>query len=61
MNKMCVECTENTYEKCASKCIKCQFYDKINDSCPIKNIAQYDKKDVENCTDFIVRENLVMF
>ena len=52
---------DNNEKKSESKCIKCQFFDKTNDSCPIKIIAQYDKKDVENCTDFIVRENLVMF
>jgi hypothetical protein len=61
MNKMCVECTENTYEKCASKCLKCQFYEVKTDFCTIKNITEYTKDDVENCKDFLIKDKLVMY
>ena len=61
MDKMCVECTENTHEKCVSKCMKCQFYEAKTDFCTIKNVTEYTKNDVENCKDFLIKEKLVMF
>ena len=61
MDEMCVKCTENTHEKCVSKCIKCQFYCKVDDTCTIKNVQEFSKKDYENCTDYMINEKLIMF
>ena len=48
-------------EKPMCKHMKCQFYDKDKDACIIKNVQEFNKKDCDNCTDFIVHEKLVMF
>ena len=43
------------------KHLKCQFYDKEKETCTIKNVQEFSKKDCNSCTDFIVHEKLIMF
>ena len=50
--------------KFAVKCIKCQFYDKHKDFCTEKEIENCSKQvntDFAQCSDYLVKDSLVMF
>lgn len=54
-------CEKENEKRSICKCIKCQFYEAKNDVCTIKNVTEYTKDDIENCKDYLIKENLVMF
>jgi hypothetical protein len=60
---MCKKKTKKP-NKCAVKCVTCQFYDKDSDFCTEKGIEDCTKQistDFAQCGDFLVKESLIMF
>lgn len=60
---MCKKTTKKS-KKCSVKCLKCQFYDKDKDFCTEKSIENCTKQantDFAQCSDYLVKESLVMF
>ena len=55
--------SENEKKK-ADKCSQCHFYNKEKNYCKVKSTKEfrdYSMKDKDNCTDFLIKEKLVMF
>jgi hypothetical protein len=50
---------DNTKNNC--KCSQCQFFNKENDSCEMKNIKDFSKNEITECDDFLVKDKLIMF
>lgn len=42
-------------------CKQCQFYNKKDDNCQVKNEKNCGNKDADKCDDFLIREELVMY
>ena len=59
---MCKKTTKKS-KKCSVKCLKCQFYDKNKDFCTEKEIENCTKvnTDFSQCSDYLVKDSLVMF
>ena len=56
--------SKNKKSKCNFKCNTCENYDKPTDFCKEKKIENCSKQvhtDFSQCSDYLVRENLVMF
>lgn len=54
----------NAPKKCGVKCVSCQFYNKSTDFCTEKGIENCTKQpntDFSQCSDYLVKESLVMF
>lgn len=52
------------HKKCKLKCNTCEFYDVPLDYCSQKEIEDCSKQvhtDFSQCTDYLIREDLVMF
>ena len=48
-------------KKATCKCRQCQFFDKQTNSCEVRNIKNFNKKDITECDDFLANEKLIMF
>jgi hypothetical protein len=55
---------EKNLKKCTIKCGTCQFYDKHSDFCTekeIENVSKQVNTDFAQCSDFLVKDSLIMF
>lgn len=43
------------------KCRECEFYDKQNKKCEIKDITDYTKQELKECRDFMIKEDLIYY
>lgn len=43
------------------KCKECEFYNKETKTCEIKDIKSLSKKEIKECKDFLVRDELVYY
>lgn len=48
-------------KKPVCKCKMCQNYNDDTDDCQIRLIKNCNKKGITNCTDFLIKDKLVMF
>lgn len=48
-------------KKSSFKCKLCEFYDKDNDCCEVKDVEECSKKKMKDCKDFLVADRLVNF
>lgn len=48
-----------THKKC--KCFQCEFYNKKKDCCEVSDTTKCSQKNILECKDFLVKEELTMF
>ena len=47
--------------KTKNLCLKCEFYDKKNDSCKERKISQCSKENIEDCEHYLIKMKFVFF
>ena len=54
---------EKNNKKKVSKCRQCQFYDKEENNCMVKDIKEFREYNRKNkdCTDFMIQDKFIMF